>query len=511
MKKVFILFFVLVVFPFLAKAGVVIDEIAWMGTLESANNEWLELYNNGSGAADLDGWNLNAQDGTPSINLAGSIPAGGFFLLERTDDTTLPDIAADLIYTGALSNSGEILILKNASAAEIDRVDASSGWPAGDNATKQTMQRTAASDWITATSTPKVPNETGLSEGQTTGQESQPSQPSQTLPSSPSASISVSTQTVPQIKAYAGEDKVVVTGAEIKFSALALGLKDEPIDNARFFWTLGDGDFKEGRTVSHIYQFPGDYIAVLDISSGQYSASDRVLVKVSKAELLISEIKPGDNSWLEIENKSKEDLDISGLKIKQESQSFSFPSSTFIKSDSIIVVPESVSKIKLAKQGEVGLYYANNFLIDKFSYQGVLKQGESFNRGSAGGSYVAKETPGAENIPMPTISASNVGIGTAGASQKTSIESKSQTAKKPEIQPSSPASMPMSTSNVGIDGPPATESTESLQQPAAVGETELDKNQNWLYWFLLSLGIGIAGAVGFIIYRRKSKDEFKVE
>ncbi|MEK9209379.1 MAG: lamin tail domain-containing protein [Patescibacteria group bacterium] len=500
MKKVFILIFVLLVFPALAKAGVVINEIAWMGNPESANNEWLELYNNGSEAVSLDDWTLSAQDGTPSINLAGNIPANGFFLLERTDDSTLADIAADLIYTGALSNSGEILSLKDQNGSEIDKVDASSGWIAGDNATKQTMQRTA-NGWITAISTPKASNETESSQSQETDQESQQSQ-TQASASSPSSSVSVQTQTIPQIKAYAGEDKNVITGAEVKFSGLALGLKGETIDNAAFLWTFGDGDFKEGRVVSHIYQFPGNYIAVLDISSGQYSASDRTLVKVNKAELLISEIKPEEAGWVEIKNKSKEELDISGLKIKQQSQSFSFPQSTFIKADSIIVVPESVSKIKLAKDGEVGLFYANSFPIDKFSYQGILKEGESFNRaGNAAGNYVAKETPGAENTPTPPISTStsDVGIKTGKASigKTLGVDEKTPSVKEAEA---------------GIDISQSQKQEAQIeQQPAAVLKTEDKKTSNWLFWFLISLGIGTMGAIGFIIYRRKSKDEFKVE
>src|SRR5258707_13887588 len=64
---------------------VVLNEIAWMGTLASANDEWIELVNNTSSAINLTGWTLTAADGTPSIVLSGGIPAGGYFLLERTD------------------------------------------------------------------------------------------------------------------------------------------------------------------------------------------------------------------------------------------------------------------------------------------------------------------------------------------------------------------------------------------------------------------------------------------
>jgi hypothetical protein len=104
---------------------VVISEVAWMGTQASANDEWIELYNTTDHDIDLTGWKLQAADGTPTITLSGIIPAHGFFLLERTDDNTVKDIAADLIYGNdgsnwALSNSGETLLLKDPSNTIID-------------------------------------------------------------------------------------------------------------------------------------------------------------------------------------------------------------------------------------------------------------------------------------------------------------------------------------------------------------------------------------------------------
>lgn len=120
---------------------VVINEIAWMGTNVSANDEWIELYNNSSNNINLEGWVLKSEDGTPEIKLTGAIPANGFFLLERTDDETLPGISADQIYKGALGNNGENLKLFDNSGNLVDQVNCSSGWFSGDNETKQTMER----------------------------------------------------------------------------------------------------------------------------------------------------------------------------------------------------------------------------------------------------------------------------------------------------------------------------------------------------------------------------------
>ena len=117
---------------------VLINELAWMGTINSASDEWIELYNNTLEDIDLTNWTLTSIDGTPNILLSGIIATHGYFLLERTDDSTVSSIAADQIYVGALGNSGEKLELKDADNNLINSLDHSSEWLAGDNSTKQT-------------------------------------------------------------------------------------------------------------------------------------------------------------------------------------------------------------------------------------------------------------------------------------------------------------------------------------------------------------------------------------
>jgi len=130
---------------------VIINEIAWMGTKESAQNEWIELYNTSNEDIDLTGWRLETLDRQLVINfLPGEneeeekspiiIPSKGYFLLERTDDNTLPDIDADFIYKGSLANDKEQLRLTGEGGVQ-DEVRAFYNWFAGDNNTKQTMER----------------------------------------------------------------------------------------------------------------------------------------------------------------------------------------------------------------------------------------------------------------------------------------------------------------------------------------------------------------------------------
>lgn len=155
------IFSVILLTPFITKGAVVINEVAWMGTGNSSSDEWIELFSDQQ--VDLTGWVLEAVDGTPTINLEGTISANGYFLLERTDDNSVPNITADQIYTGALRNSGENLKLKDSNGNIVDGVNCSEGWFAGDNSTKQTMERTTNGWQISLNSggTPKAQNSGG--------------------------------------------------------------------------------------------------------------------------------------------------------------------------------------------------------------------------------------------------------------------------------------------------------------------------------------------------------------
>jgi len=121
---------------------ILINEIAWAGTLANSSDEWIELYNPGQYAIDLSGWRLVSSDGSPDIDLEGSISPGGFYLLERSDDNTISDIPADNTYTGVLGNSGETLHLLGPAGETVDTANISGGsWPAGEAVTRASMER----------------------------------------------------------------------------------------------------------------------------------------------------------------------------------------------------------------------------------------------------------------------------------------------------------------------------------------------------------------------------------
>ncbi len=150
--------------------SVIINEIAWGGTAAGAGDEWMELYNPSGATVNLNGWTLKSTSGSLNLTLSGSIKSGSYFLLERGDNFTVSDVAADQIYQAAgavsnlLSDSGETLILRDAAGRFIDAANGDGGeWAQGSAAASlnyASMERqgfTAETDkvWVTNRGTPR--------------------------------------------------------------------------------------------------------------------------------------------------------------------------------------------------------------------------------------------------------------------------------------------------------------------------------------------------------------------
>ncbi|MFA5086561.1 MAG: lamin tail domain-containing protein [Candidatus Paceibacterota bacterium] len=130
--------------------NIIFSEIAWMGTQKSSNDEWMELKNVSGKEIDLNGYAISNKEGKIDIIFGPYIlKPGGFVLLERTDDVSVPFKQADVIYKGALSNTNEELYLFDSSCNVEDYVSANPTWQAGDNDGRRTMERMNDFSWLT--------------------------------------------------------------------------------------------------------------------------------------------------------------------------------------------------------------------------------------------------------------------------------------------------------------------------------------------------------------------------
>lgn len=366
MYRSFFVSLILSAVAFPAYAGVIINEVAWMGTANSAQDEWVELYSDSG--QNLEGWSLVTEDGGMTIGLSSIIPQDGYFLIERTDDTTVPNLPADLIaaFGNGLSNSGEVLILKNAAGAEIDRVDGSNSWAiGGNNTTKETLQKTS-SGWITAAATPRTQNVGGVSSPpaspppQSGGQSAL--QTAQTeFESGGSASEST------KLKADTGEDRTVLAGAEVGFSGSVEGVDENSATKVRFTWNFGDGTLGEGKNAAHVFTFPGIYNVFLAVSFAGVSVTDSAKITVIENPVVILKVKPGQ--WVEIHNSSKYKIDFSNFGVAVAGDTpFYFPQNTFFEPNARVTLDGDLLGFEIPAKGAINLIYPNGKLLFSLEY-----------------------------------------------------------------------------------------------------------------------------------------------
>ncbi len=157
------------------KHTLLLNEIAWMGSLAqdgesnagASNDEWMEIKNETQNDVSLAGWEIidTAKNINIVFNDTDTIAQSSLYLLERTDDNSVPGISADKIYSGSLPNTGDTIGLFDNNCALVDFLDASDGWPGGDNSTKRTLERDREGfGWHTSANpggTPKIENSIG--------------------------------------------------------------------------------------------------------------------------------------------------------------------------------------------------------------------------------------------------------------------------------------------------------------------------------------------------------------
>ncbi|MCK5212688.1 MAG: PKD domain-containing protein, partial [Dehalococcoidia bacterium] len=261
---------------------VVINEVCWAGAASDHTLEWIELFNTTDAPIDLEGWLLVSSDGAPFIRLQGILaphtnddPTSGYFLLERGSDNSVPAIAADFIYQGALTNVGEVLTLSDAGGRIIDTAnivlseESGRAWPAGSddrgNPPFASMERVQ----FQAADAPE--NRAScileISEDKT-----------QLLFGTPKGENSVyNVLPIAQIRIT---PPIPHPGLPAEFSAAGSNDPNDPIES--YEWQFGDGTTATGAIVSHTYPEAGQYLLTLLLTDSK-GGKTRVMINVDVA------------------------------------------------------------------------------------------------------------------------------------------------------------------------------------------------------------------------------------
>jgi len=313
------LFFVIFLFtPLFSNAQIEITEI--MYNLEGADSgrEWIEICNSGSEAVDLSGWKFFENGSNHGLTLVSgslSLVSGGAAVIVSDDVKFMvdwPSFNGNLFDSAfSLSNTGELLEIRNSELIAQDDVTYSSDWGAdGDGKTLNGVSGVFTPD--------------DASPGVVSCVASSPSE------SNTSGDSGVWIKSDESISVDAGEDVVTVVGAEVEFESYAEGFVGELLVAERYLWNFGDGRTKEGARVVHAYAHPGKYVAVVDVSSGRHVVSDRLDVIVVPAQIFVSAYVKGDDGYVEITNSTEYELDVSGWYMSGGEVEFAFPKNSLI-------------------------------------------------------------------------------------------------------------------------------------------------------------------------------------
>jgi hypothetical protein len=335
------------------EAAVIINEVAWMGSVTSANHEWIELYNSGSGTESLDGWVLT--DGANlTISLTGSLGGGGYAVLERTSEASAPGTAL-LTYTGALVNTGATLTLRRADGQVEDQVAGGADWSTigGDNVTKATAQYTV-SGWRTGTPTPGgVNTATAVVEEETDDDTTEVVDDTEVVTESPTQNETTGSVTTERTSSSRGkatpivpattELTVAITAQEIAyvnqavtFTAVPKGIGKTITASLEHVWNFGDLSTASGTKAIHTFKRAGTYIVTHRAYFGRHDVVARREITVLPVTLALSFDPDGE---LLLHNNAAYDIDVSGYRIVAGGEERTFPPYSLVMAKQTLSLP----------------------------------------------------------------------------------------------------------------------------------------------------------------------------
>ncbi|MBU1557864.1 lamin tail domain-containing protein [Patescibacteria group bacterium] len=351
-------------FPLVLNAEIIITEIMYNPEGSDTGKEWLEIYNKGE-AVDLTGWKLFEAETNHKINPAEegknlNFPANSYAIIVdnfekfKENYSSFSGLVFDSAYS--LSNTGETLIIRDNDLNDIDSVNYSVDSGAdGDGNSLQLINNS----WVSAN--PTIGETNNFSETQ-----EPPVSSSETSEVDNANNSTTDFPIEPQIFADAGKDRKIIVGADTMFNAKGFGIEREPLQNARYSWSFGDGGLKEGQNILYTYKYPSKYVVVLNVSSGEHTANDRIIVEALPADIIISEVN-SEEGFIELYNRSKYELNLSWWRIRSEGQYFSLPKDTIILPDNKIRVSSQITKLNYLNKNQIYLLYPNGEVVNKYS------------------------------------------------------------------------------------------------------------------------------------------------
>lgn len=320
MKKfLFLLFYF---FTIIEVKAVYISEIMYDPTGSDTGREWIEIYNDTGGSINFTTWKFfesNTNHSLSSYSSTTSVLPSEYAIIADNPSKFLLDYPnfSGVLYDSSfsLSNSGELIILKDASLNQIDSISYSTSLGGNDDGSTLSF---ATSSFVRGKATPGSLNIEELkSVSVISGVSVYP-----TTTVSPSSDIIL---LVPeQINALSGADK--------EFSVKAVsGNSGKSIEGLSYTWSFGDGGTKVGKTVNYHYLYPGNYTVIVKAENESYIEKAKIKVRVTDPDMEIISI--GNDirgAYIDIKNKTGSEVDLSNWIIDINSSFYVIPENTFL-------------------------------------------------------------------------------------------------------------------------------------------------------------------------------------
>jgi len=343
MKKITVLLVVFLSWVSVASASLEVTEVMYNPTVKT-DHLWIKVFNNSDSDVNLAGWSVADYDGTAwhyhAINADSSsmLSAGSYATIAKASATTLnafktknPDIT-DLLFYGNLTIENEGTI-----GVSLDK--------------KSVIGKLLYGGEIATTV--DIPEAGDIPEDIV----------SVTSSSNSSSSSTKDYEKILKINTKIISPKIAVAGIPISISSLTTTNRNETYNFGKFVWNFGDGmskEVKESEPFDYIYNYPGDYILSLSYFDNSFTkvsdAISRVNIKVIPSDIYISSVGSESDPYIEIENKSKYEVLLSGWIVKGGDKSFIFPEDTTLMQG---------KKIKLSPK-------ITNFDVDDIRYITIL-------------------------------------------------------------------------------------------------------------------------------------------
>lgn len=366
----FLIGFLLFSFSRLVLADVVINEVQ----LSPTEGRFLELYNTGNEVVDLTGWYMQRQTSSGGSfsslvskpNFEGkTIGANDLFVISRSSLNN-----SDIVLSTLTLTESNTIQIKKSEEEIIDIICWGENCGEVANPTEGKSIQKIGSSWAISIPTPGEENQSS----------SNNYEEEENISNDEEEEISEVKKQIPQ---KLQKPKVQITNKQIAYVGIPFLLEGsgtdefgDKISHGRYFWNFGDGDFREVKVMNtdkftHTYFYPGDYNVTLEYFPDSFAdtpvAVGKITVKVITPEVLISAVGDEKDFFVELSNKTSNEVDISNWVLLSDYRVFKIPRNTIIQANKKIIISPKLTNFSIIDKNTLRLMTAEGNLATNYS------------------------------------------------------------------------------------------------------------------------------------------------